>query len=121
MKAKTKALLCNVLGMALCVVPPVIATLEHFPIWIARGGETIISGLTVTILILCAIPFKRQICEYLRSPSAWFLWLCIFIFSSLFSRIITDVAAISLIAFPANFAGALLFRLRDKYKSIENG
>ena len=116
MQTKTKAIIYNVLGLAFCVVPPAIATLEHFPIWAAKGGEAILSGLTVILLVLCALPFKRQISEYLKSPSAWMMWLCILVFSLLFSRIADDVSRIALVAFPSNLLGAFLFKKRDKYK-----
>ncbi len=115
MRARTKAIILNILGMLLCVVPAVLATLEHFPIWISEG-ETVVSGLTAVLLIICALPFKRQITEYLRSPSAWVIWLCIFIFSALLGKIVDDIAAIALVAFPTNLLGAAVFKLRDKYK-----
>lgn len=119
MSPRTKATICNILGMLFCVVPATVATLEHFPIWISRGGEVFLSGFSLVLLLLCALPFKRQITEYLRSPSAWFVWLCIFAFSVMFSRIINDIAAISLVAFVTNFIGAFLFKLRDEYKKKE--
>lgn len=117
MQTRTKALLCNISAMILCIVPPVIATLEHFPIWLASGGEVMFSGLGIVLLVLCALPFKRQTTQYLRSPAAWVMWLCIFVFATLFSNIIKDIAAISLVAFVSNLAGAILFKMRDKYNS----
>ena len=116
MQARTKAVIYNALGLLFCIVPPTVATLEHFPIWAAKGGEAMISGLTVILLVLCVLPFKRQISEYLKSPSAWMMWLCIFVFASLFSRIADDIAAISLIAFPSNLVGALFFKRRYKFR-----
>ena len=115
MKVKTKAALLWFFGMAVCTVPAVLATLEHFPIWVAEGGETIVSGLSVIMLVLCALPFKRQIAAYLQSPSAWVVWLCIFIFSSLLGKIICDIASISFVAFVSNFLGAFIFKWRSKY------
>ena len=117
MTTRVKAIIYNILGMAFCVIPATVATLEHFPVWAAEGGEAMVSGITLILLVLCALPFKRQISEYLKSPSAWMLWLCIFIFASLFSRIADDVAAISLVAFPTNIIGAMLFKRRDKLKT----
>ena len=119
MKARTKATLLWFFGMATCIVPAVLATLEHFPIWVAEGGETIISGLSVILLVVCALPFKKQIASYLQSPSAWVVWLCIFVFSSLLGKIICDIASISFVAFVSNFLGALIFKWREKYTKAE--
>ena len=120
MKTKTKATLLWIFGMTVCTLPAVLATLEHFPIWIAEGGETVISGLSVIFLLLCALPFKRQIAAYLQSPSAWVVWLCIFVISSLIGKIICDIAAISFVAFISNFVGAFIFKWRDKYVKKED-
>ena len=114
MKSRTKAVIFNLLGLIFCVVPPVVATLEHFPIWISEGGEVFFSGITVILLFICAIPFKRQISRIFHSPSAWFLWLCIFVLSTLLSRIADDISAIALVAFISNTIGAVFFKLGKK-------
>ena len=116
MQSRAKAVIFNVLGLLLCVVPPVIATLEHFPVWISKGGEVFFSGITVILLLVCAIPFKRQLTEFFRSPSAWFLWLCIFIISTLLIRIADDISAIALVSFVSNAIGAVFFKLGKKHK-----
>ena len=114
-----KRIFFYILGLMFCVIPPVLATLEHFPIWVARGGEAIVSGLTVILLFISILPLKRYIFAYLKSPSAWVLWLCVYLASSLLSSIIDDVASIALIAFPSNLIGYFFFRISKKYKKSD--
>lgn len=105
-----KRIICHILGLLFCIVPPTVATLQYFPIWSARGGEAMVSGLTLVLLFICALPLKRHISAYMKSPSAWVLWLCIYLVLSLLSTVIEDVISISLVAFPSNFIGSLFFK-----------
>ena len=105
------------MGMIFCILPPTLATLEHFPIWAAEGGETMVSALTVILLLICAIPLKRHIANFFKSPSAWVIWLLIYVIFSLLGKISDDISAIALVSFPFNFLGALFFKLSEKYKA----
>ena len=116
MQNSKKGTFLQILGLILCIFPPVLATLEHFPIWAARGGEVMVSALTLILLFLCVIPLNRHIFTYLKSPSAWAVWLCVYIIFSLVSKIVDDVVAIALVAFPFNLLGAFCFRLAKRYK-----
>ncbi len=109
-----KKVIFYTLGLLFCIIPPAIATLEYFPIWSARGGEAMFSGITLVLLFICALPLKRHISAYLKSPSAWVLWLAIYLILSLLSTIIEDVISISLVAFPSNFIGSLFFKIAKK-------
>ena len=103
--------------MLFCIIPPVFATLEHFPIWASEGGEVMVSALTVILLLICAIPLKRHIAKFFKSPSAWVIWLLIYVIFSLLGKISDDIVAIALVAFPFNFLGALFFMLSKRYKT----
>jgi len=116
MKANKKSLIFHLLGMLFCILPPVFATLEHFPIWASKGGEVMVSALTVILLLICAIPLKRHIAKFFKSPSAWVIWLFIYIAFSLLGKISDDITAIALVAFPFNLLGAVLFKLSERYK-----
>ena len=116
MQANKKSVVFHILGMLFCILPPVFATLEHFPIWASKGGEVMVSALTVILLLICAIPLKRHIAKFFKSPSAWVIWLLIYVLFSLLGKISDDIVAIALVAFPFNFLGALLFKLSERYK-----
>ncbi len=101
----------RILGMLLCILPPGIAVLEQFPIWMAEGGETIFSAFTLFMLVLVSIPFWKQLKEALASPSAWMFWLIIFILLRLFSNIYQGVMIIAFVGFVSGVFGACSFRL----------
>lgn len=106
-----KRLLLKFAGLLFCIIPPALATLFYFPVWIARGGEFILSGLALILLILACLPLWRSLSEKLRSPALYTLWLIAFIVFASLSKIADEVTVISFVGFIGNLIGALLFRL----------
>lgn len=102
------------IGMGLCVIPPVCCILLYFPIWIAKGGEYIVSGFTVLLLIPAAMPLYRAVKAALRSPAGYTVWLILFIIFFTMSRIAEQMAVVSLVGFIGNLAGAVFFRMSRK-------
>ena len=98
-------------GMALCVIPPICCTLLYFPIWAAKGGEYVLSGVTVLLLIPAALPLYRAVRTALRSPAGYTVWLVLFLIFFTMSRIAEQMAVVSLVGFLGNLAGAVFFRL----------
>ena len=113
---RTKYAILNIIGTIFCVVPAAVCTLQYFPIWAAKGGEVVIPGITAVLLILCCIPFHRQIREYFKSPAAWTIWLIIFVGCFLFQRVIDSCVSIAFVGFIGNVIGAIIFKWRDRYK-----
>ncbi len=105
--------LLRLLGMGLCVLPPAVATLEFFPLWLTRE-ECRLSALSVFLLLLAAVPLLRLLRTRLRSPSAWMVWLVLWALLAAFEPIIASLRTIALISFPTSLLGALCFRLAKK-------
>lgn len=106
----------RILGLLLCVLPPVIATLEYFPLWLGDKRSTV-SAFTVILLFLAGIPILRLIRHRLRSPSAWMLWLVLWLFLTLFRPIAAAMETIALVSFPTSLAGAVCFRIAEHKKT----
>ena len=51
-KSLAKTLLLNLIGITLSVAPPALAALYYFPVWIAKGGEYVLSGITLLLIAL---------------------------------------------------------------------
>lgn len=113
---RTKYAILNIVGTLLCVLPPIIATLQCFPVWVRQGSDVAISGFSVILILLCCIPFHRQIRTYLKSPAMWLIWLLIFAAFAAVENIIHSVVTISFVGFLGNVVGAILFKWRDRYK-----
>lgn len=116
MRTTKLSLFLYALGLALSCAPPIIATLFYFPLWRAKGGIFVLSGLTLILLFLGAEPLFRIIREKLKSPSAPFIWLAVFTVFFIFSRIAEEVTVISFFGFTGNILGSLLFKLSDRKK-----
>lgn len=106
-------------GYALCVLPPAVATLEHFPVWL-REGDTALSGIALLLLLAAALPLLRTLRAHLRTPSAWMVWLALWLALRLICPILDTVARIALISFPTSLLGALLFRLGARRDANRN-
>lgn len=105
--------LLRILGITLCVLPPALATLEFFPLWLTRE-DCRLSALSVLLLLLSAAPLFRLLRARLRSPSAWLVWLLLWALLCAFEPIVASLKTIALISFPTSLLGAVCFRLAKR-------
>lgn len=106
-----KRLLLKAAGLGFCIIPPALATLFYFPVWISKGGEFVFSGMALILLIFALLPLWRAISRMLKSPAVYTIWLIAFIVFSSLSRIADEMTVISFVGFISNAVGAVLFRL----------
>ena len=106
--------LFRILGLALCILPPAIATLEHFPLWLGKG-ESALSLLAVSLLALAAIPLFRILRAHLRTPSAWVFWFVLWLILTVSAPLLSAIRTIAFISFPPGIAGALCFHVAKRY------
>ncbi len=100
-------------GLALCVIPPAVATIEYFPLWLGEG-ETRLSALALLLLLLAAVPLFRVLKKHFRSPSAFLVWFLIWVALSVLRPIAAAIETIALISFPTSALGSLFFRLAGR-------
>ena len=105
----------KLLATALCVLPVGAAILCYFPLWIADGGEGILPGFTALLLAAAALPLWRLIRRALASAASYTLWLIAFLFFLCLSRIADEMTVISFVGFIGNAAGAILFKIADRF------
>ncbi len=110
-----RRLLFRILGYLLCILPALFAIFEHFPLFAREGARPTLSGLALLLVLLALIPFHRgiltRIKRWLSSPSAYSVWLVLWILSEWLGRISEAVSDISLVAFIGSLLGAVCFRL----------
>ena len=104
-------------GLSACIVPPILCTLSYFPLWLDGGGEQLICGGTALLLIISVIPFYKYIRKLLESAASYVLWLIIFLFCFLMSKVIDEITVISFVGFIGNVLGASLMSISDKIKN----
>ncbi|MBQ2718549.1 MAG: hypothetical protein IJF73_00605 [Clostridia bacterium] len=118
----SKRLLFRALGYLFCLVPPILAILERFPLWAREGSASVISGLSLLLLLVAAIPLRRgllSLCRrFLSSPSAFTVWGILWLLCEWLGHILTAVADIALVATVSSFVGAIFFRLSIRGESV---
>ena len=101
-------------GLAVSVIPPLIAVASYFPLWSERGAGAVLSGFAVLLALMCAVPVFKLLKRILSSPSAWLMWLITFILFALLAAIADEMVVISFVGTVSGIAGALLFRMAKR-------
>lgn len=109
----------HIFGLLLCVIPPVIATLEYFPLWFSCS-ETAISAISAMLIALCCLPFVKQIKAYFKgTPASWVIWLVIYILVAVFNKLAHGVETVAFIGTLSNLLGGCIFRIEKHLKRKE--
>ena len=109
-KQQNRKTALSLLGVAVSVIPVLIATISYFPIWQERGAYAVLSGGLLLLLTVCILPIVKLIKKLLCSPSVYLLWLIIFLFFSAMRSIVDELTVISFVGFVSNLIGAALYR-----------
>lgn len=104
----------HILGFILCILPPAVCVINYFPLWREVGYESCIAGGVALLLALCALPLYKLIAERLKSPSAYLVWLVLFLLFFGMSRIAEQMTVICFVGFVSNLLGAVCFFLAKR-------
>lgn len=111
--------LLRIFGLLLSTVPPALAILEYFPLWLSKE-KTAVSALTLLLLLLAAIPLFRVLKRHFKTPAPWVVWLLLWLFLKLFLPIAEALKTVAFISFPTCLLGALCFHYAGKAEKAEN-
>ena len=75
--------------------------------------------MSVILIVLCCIPFKKYLKEVWKNPSAWQMWLFIFIADIILENIAQMTKTISLVGLISSIVGAIMFQLSKRYETRE--
>ena len=103
----------NLAGLTLSTVPVAICILLYFPVWRERGIVATLSGFTLLLLALAAVPLINIIKRALKSPSAPIMWLGVFIVFLTLSSIADEMTVVAFVGFVSNLIGTVFFRLAE--------
>ena len=114
--AGKRGIILGIIGLILSTVPTVICVLSYFPLWQERGSECVLSGIALLLILLSLVPLIRIIKGKLRTPSAYMIWLMIFMLFASLSRIADQMTVISFVGFLSNLIGSVFFKLSKRYR-----
>lgn len=115
MNKQRNALLIKILALCVCIIPPTIATLNLFPL-IVNSGEKQVSAIGALLLIICAVPFWKQVKHFLSSPSAWKVWTVVLVLSAVCRAVMDELFVISTIGLISGLVGAFIFAIEKSYR-----
>ena len=108
--------LFTALGLVISTVPVGASILLYFPVWAERGSGEVLSGFSLLLLLMAAVPALKLGKRLLTSPSAPIMWLAAFVIFFMLSKIADDMTVICFVGFLSNLVGAFFFKLSDRYK-----
>lgn len=98
-------------GIAIDVIPALIATCTQFPVWIDRSSTATVSGLAILLIFFSCLPFLRQIKEYFKSPSAPVLWGVILALFIILQNIMDEMIAVCFVGTVSNIIGSIIYKV----------
>lgn len=112
-------------GMALCVVPTLIAGILKLPVIVVKEAESTLSGVFVVAVICAALPLYKGLMKLLKSPSAavicWILFALMFLADNMQPQTIHGLTVVFLTAAIGNTSGALCFKLSKEFEKLWEG
>ena len=100
-------------ALVIDVLPPFIATLVQFPVWVEQSADATISGIFLVLAFFSCIPFIKQIKAFIKSPSVPIMWLVMFIFLTALNNIINEMIVVCFVGTISNTIGTLVYKLGD--------
>lgn len=109
-------ILLYALGLCIAIIPPTAAILCYFPVWVERGGEYLLSGIAVLLLLIAFIPLSKLIKRALASASALTVWTALFIIFLAVSKIADEMVVITFVGMLSNAVGGGLMKIGERVK-----
>ena len=78
------------------------------------GDIYVLSGTVVLLLCVCALPLLRLIKSLLRSPTAYVIWLIIFLAFCAISRVADEITVIAFVGFVGNLIATVFFAIANR-------
>lgn len=115
-----RARVYKIIGLCLAVLPPAVTALCYFPLWFSSRGSAF-SVLSILLLALCLLPFRRAIRDYMKSPSAWQMWFILWVGLTLFARICNGLRVVACVGSLSGLVAEVFFYLSRRASERTGG
>ena len=119
MSNKLKGRVIKAVALVFDILPPFIATLTQFPIWIEDSAEATLSGLVVVLAFISFIPLLKHIRNFIKSPSIVVLWLIRFLMLKVMQSIIDQMVIVCFVGLISNAIGMVIYKIGDAVSKKE--
>jgi hypothetical protein len=119
MSNKLKGRVIKAVALVFDILPPFIATLTQFPIWIEESAEATVSGIFVVLAFLSIIPLIKHVKSFIKSPSIVVLWLLGFLMLKVMQSIIDEMVLVCFVGTISNAIGMLIYKVGEAVSSKE--
>ena len=119
MSNKLKGRVIKAVALVFDILPPFIATLTQFPIWIEDSAEATLSGLVVVLAFISFIPLLKHIRNFIKSPSIVVLWLIGFLMLKVMQSIIDQMVIVCFVGLISNAIGMVIYKIGDAVSKKE--
>lgn len=113
------------LGMALCVVPTLIAGILELPVIVVKEAESTLSGVFVVVVVAAALPLFKALMKLLKSPNAavicWILFALMLLADNMQPQTIHGLTIVFLTAALGNTLGVICFKLSKEFEKLWEG
>lgn len=107
----SKGRIIKAVALLFDILPPLIATIAQFPIWVETSAEATISGIVIVLSFISVIPLLKHIKSFLKSPSIPILWLIGFILLKVMQSIIDEIVVVCFVGLISNLIGAIIYKI----------
>lgn len=111
----TKGRVLKISALTIDILPPLVATLTQFPIWIETSAEATVSGVAMLLVFFSCIPALKYIKAFIKSPSVPIVWLVVFVMLTMLNNIIDQMIVVAFIGVISNTLGTILYKIGEKY------
>ena len=121
MISKPKYITCTVFAWLSAIGVPTAVTLSYFPLFVAQSSTMTVAGGTVVVLMLCAVPFLKQLKAWFpHTPASWVVWLAIAGLLLLVRSIIDQMLVVAIWGSASNVLAGILFKVATHYKGVND-
>lgn len=109
-------------GMALCVVPTLIAGVLKLPVIAVKDADSTLSGVFVVCVVCAALPLYKALLKVIKSPNAavicWVLFALMTLVNSMEKQTIEGLTFVFAFAAVGNTLGAVCFKLSKEFEEL---